>query len=165
MLFSPDTDSMTQCIHYEDNIFLVLDYLTYIQRGLRLDIDDNYFGEKIITDLMFFDSILHSIFNSLKESTIQKDKNQYLRLLLKTINLYTAIGEEIVDGSTGRLIDFSGFKPKLKELVLEQKKTLKELKAILDSNSLDEDNEDQISQEEMLFLMSGGDEEDGGETP
>ncbi len=156
---------MTQCIHYEDNIFLILDYLTYLQRGLRLDIDDNYFGEKIITDLMFFDSIVHSIFNSLKESTLQKDKNQYLRLLLKTISLYISICEEIVDDKTGRLIDFSGFKPKLKELVLEQRKTLKELKAILDSNSLEEDNEDQISQEEMLFLMSGGDEEDGGETP
>ncbi len=156
---------MTQCIHYEDNIFLVLDYLTYLQRGLRLDIDDNYFGEKIVTDLIFFDSVLHSIFDSLKESTLKKEKNQYLRLLFKTMKLYTSIGEEIVDDKAGRLIDFSGFKPKLKEMVLEQRKTLKELTIILDSDSLDDDSGDQISQEEMLFLMSGGDEEDDGETP
>ena len=151
---------MTQCIHYEDNIFMVLDYLTFLQRGLRLDIDDSYFGEKIVSDLLFYDSVLQSIFDSLKESTLQKDKNQYLRLLLKTLNLYISLCEDIVDGKAGRLIDFSGFKPRLNETILEQSDNLKELKSILSSGSDEDDEEGQISQEEMLFLMSGGGDDD-----
>lgn len=153
---------MTQCIHYEDNIFLILDYLTFLQRSLKLDIDDSYFGEKIVTDLLFYDSALSGIYESLKESTLQKDRNQYLRLLLKTLNLYITTCEGIIDGSTGRSLDFSGFKSKLNETVTEQSGIVREIKTILDSDSLKEEEEDQISQEEMLFLMSGGEEEDAG---
>ncbi len=146
---------MTQCIHYEDNIFFILDSLTFLERGLKLDIDETYFGEKIFNDILFFDSAIHNIFVSLEESTLQKDKNQYFRLLSKTLKLYIGICEDIIEENTGKTIDFSGFKPKLNEIIINQKESMKTIEGILNSDKNDEeDGGEQISQKEMLFLMS-----------
>ena len=59
-------------------------------------------------------------------------------------------------------LKLSGFNSKLRETVLEQSGIVREIKAILDSGSINDEEEDQISQEEMLFLMATGEEEDAG---
>ena len=145
---------MTQCIHYEDNIFMFLDLLKHIERGLKLDIDEDYFGEKTVSDILFAETGLHRLFLSLKESTLQLDRDQYFRLLFKTMELYTSIGEEIISTNIGRSINFSGFIPRLEESIADKKESMDEIKNLLSADSDTEENADQISQEEMTFLMT-----------
>ncbi len=151
---------MTQCIHYEDNIFMVLDLLKHIERGLKLDIDEDYFGEKIVSDLLFAETGLQRLFLALKESTLQLDKDQYFRLLFKTMELFTSIGEQIVNSETGRSINFSGLVPRLKESIAVKKESMDEIKNLLNTDSDSEENADQISQEEMTFLMTDTEDND-----
>ncbi len=149
---------MTQCIHYEDNIFMFLDLLKHIERGLKLDIDDDYYGEKIISDLLFAESGLHRLFMSLKESTLQLDRDHYFRLLFKAAELFDLLTKGIITKTTGRSIDFSGFISSLEGRSAVNREWMNEIQMLISSNSEEEEDSDQISQEEMLFLMSDSEE-------
>jgi len=149
---------MTQYIHYEANIFMLNDLLRHIQRSLQIDIDNDYFIEKIKSDLLFSESKLTDLYESLKDSTLQLDKDQYLRHLYKSKNLFIDIAESILNNSAGRSLDFSDFTPRLKEAVYEQQYENNDISDILSSNNEQEPGSDQISQEELIFLMSSEEE-------
>jgi hypothetical protein len=145
---------MTQYIHYEANIFMLNDLLRHIRKILKLDIDNDYFLDKIKSDLLFSESKLANLYEALKDSTLQLDKDQYLRHLYKTKNLYIEIAESIINNSSGRSLDFSDFIPRLKEAVYEQQYEYNDISDILSKNNEADLNSDQISQEELMFLMS-----------
>jgi len=149
---------MTQYIHYEANIFMLNDLLRHIQRSLKLDIDNDYFLEKIISDLLFSESKLSDLYESLKDSTLQLDKDQYLRHLYKSKNIFIEIAESILNNNTGRSLDFSDFSPRLKEAVYEQKFEYNDISDILLKNNENDPDSNQISQEELSFLMSSEEE-------
>lgn len=144
---------MTQYIHYEANIFMLNDMLKHIQKILKIDIDNDYFLEKIKSDILFADGKLAALYESLKDSTLQLDKAQYFRHLYKTKNLFLEITESILSNSTGRSLDFTDFHIKLKTVVLEQQFEYDEIRKILEKTDEDELDSDQISQEELMFLM------------
>lgn len=149
---------MTQYIHYEANIFMLNDLLRHIQRSLKIDIDNDYFLEKIKSDLLFSESKLTDLYESLKDSTLQLDKDQYLRHLYKSKNLFIEIAESILKNSAGRSLDFSDFAPRLKEAIYEQQYEYNDISDILSNNNEQEPGSDQISQEELMFLMSSEEE-------
>lgn len=149
---------MTQYIHYEANIFMLNDLLRHIQRSLKLDIDNDYFLEKIKSDLLFSESKLTNLYESLKDSTLQLDKDQYLRHLYKSKKLFIEIVESILNNSSGRSLDLSNFFPRLKDAVYEQQYEYNDIGDILARNNDEGTGSDQISQEELMFLMSSEEE-------
>ncbi len=144
---------MTQYIHYEANIFMLNDLLRHIQRSLKIDIDNDYFLEKIKSDLLFSESKLANLYKSLKGSTLQLDKDQYLRHLYKSKNLFIEIVESILNNSSGRSLDFSDFFPRLKEAVYEQQYEYNDIGDMLSQNNDEGSGSDQISQAALMFLM------------
>lgn len=122
------------------------------------DIDNNYYLEKVKSDLLFSESKLSTLFNELKDSTLQLEKDQYLRHLYKTKNIFIELVEGIINNSTGRSLDFGDFLPRLKEAVYEQQYEYNEIEDILSKNNEDLRDSDQISQEELMFLMSNEEE-------
>ena len=149
---------MTQYIHYEANIFMLNDLLRHIQRSLKIDIDNDHFLEKIKSDILFTESKLTDLYESLKNSTLQLDKEQYLRHLYKSKNLFIEIAESIINNNAGRSLDFSDFTPRLKEAVYEQQYEFNDISDILSNNKEESPGSDQISQEELMFLMSNEEE-------
>ena len=145
---------MTQYIHYEANIFMLNDMLKHLQRGLKIDIDNDYFLEKVKSDLLFAEGKLAAIYDSLKDSTLQLDKVQYFRHLYKTKGLFLEIAESILNNSTGRSLDFTDFNSRLKDAFFEQQFEYDDIEKILAKTNPDELDKDQISQEELMFLMS-----------
>ena len=133
---------------------MLLDLLNHLDRSLRLDIDDDYYGEKIISDLLFTEEAIHRLFVSLSESTLQLDRDQYFRLLYQTMELFSDIGGRIIADETGRSINVSGFIPRLKESMASQQEYMEEIRNLLNTDIDTEGDADQISQEEMSFLMS-----------
>lgn len=154
---------MTQYIHYDANIFMLNDLLRYIQRSLKIDIDNDYFLEKIKSDLLFAESKLANLYESLKDSTLQLDKAQYFRHLYKTKSLFLEIAENILDNSTGRSLDFTDFNARLKDAVLDQQFEYDDIGKILSNTDADEFDKDQISQEELMFLMSNDETDEADE--
>ncbi len=151
-------NSMTQYIHYEANIFMLNDLLRHIQRSLKIDIDNELFLDKIKSDLLFAESKLADLYISLKESTLQLDKYQYLRHLYKAKNIFIDIAESILNSTSGRSLDFSEFNDRLKDALYEQKTENNDINDILTKSNDADLSKDQISQEELFFLMSGNEE-------
>jgi len=149
---------MTQYIHYEANIFMLNDLLKHIQRSLKIDIDNDLFIDKIKSDLLFAESNLANLYLSLKESTLQLDKNQYLRHLSKAKNIFIDIAESIINNTSGRSLDFSNFTERLKEALYEQKFENNDITDILTKSNDTDLSKDQISQEELHFLMATDEE-------
>ncbi len=145
---------MTQYIHYEANIFMLNDMLKHLQRSLKIDIDNDYFLEKIKSDILFADGKLAAIYDSLKDSTLQLDKAQYFRHLYKTKGLFLEIAESILNNNTGRSLDFTDFNGRLKDVFFEQQFEYDDIGKILAKTNPDELDKDQISQEELMFLLS-----------
>ena len=146
---------MTQYIHYEENIFMLNDLLRHMQRILKIDIDSNYFLEKIKSDLIFAEEKLSSLYEALKDSTLQLDKVRYFRHLYKTKSLFLEITSSILNNNTGKSLDFSDFHERLHEAEREQEFEQNDIGNYLaktDNNDLDTNL---ISQEELMFLMSG----------
>ena len=145
---------MTQYIHYEANIFMLNDMLKHLQRMLKIDIDNDYFLEKIKSDILFADGKLAVLYDSLKDSTLQLDKAQYFRHLYKTKSLFLEIAESILNNNAGRSLNFTDFTDRLKTAALEQQFEYDDIRKILAKTDVDELDSDQISQEELMFLMS-----------
>ncbi len=153
---------MTQYIHYEENIFMINDLLRHIQRSLKIDIDSNFFLEKIKSDLIFAESKLSSLYEALKDSTLQLDKVKYYRHLYKTKSLFLDITGSILNKNTGRSLDFSDFIERLHEAEKEQEYEQNDIGNFLAKTDNSDLDTNLISQEELMFLMSGdiSDEED-----
>ena len=139
------------------------DLLRHLQRSLKIDIDNDYFLEKIKSDLLFTESKLAVLYESLKDSTLQLDKAQYFRHLYKTKSLFLEIADSILNDSTGRSLDFTDFNDRLKAAVLEQQFEYDDIRKILAKTDVDELDSNQISQEELMFLMSNDEETDNEE--
>ena len=154
---------MTQYIHYEANIFMLNDLLRHIQRSLKIDIDNDYFLEKIKSDILFTESKLATLYESLKDSTLQLDKAQYFRHLYKTKSLFLEIADSILDNNTGRSLDFDDFKGRLRDAVLEQQFEHDDISKILAKTNADDLDTNQISKEELMFLMSNDEETENEE--
>ncbi|MCF6334885.1 MAG: hypothetical protein L3J12_04005 [Spirochaetales bacterium] len=153
---------MTQYIHYEENIFMLNDLLRHIERSLKIDIDSNVFLEKIKSDLIFAEGKLSSLYEALKDSTLQLDKIQYFRHLYKTKSLFLRITDSILNKSIGRSLDFSDFLERLREAEKEQEFEQNDIESYLAKTDNSDMDTNLISQEELMFLMSGNisDEED-----
>ncbi len=153
---------MTQYIHYEENIFMLNDLLRHIERSLKIDIDSNVFLEKIKSDLIFAEGKLSSLYEALKDSTLQLDKIQYFRHLYKTKSLSLRITDSILNKSIGRSLDFSDFLERLREAEKEQEFEQNDIESYLAKTDNSDMDTNLISQEELMFLMSGNisDEED-----
>ena len=59
---------MSVKVHYEDNLFFLHSILRTLESGLRLDIDPEYFKDKILEDIFFIDASLMRTFSALKEN-------------------------------------------------------------------------------------------------
>lgn len=57
---------MLQKIIFQDNLYYITRSLDIIQSGLHLDLSDEIFTEKIIADILFFDSALQKLFNRIE---------------------------------------------------------------------------------------------------
>ncbi len=57
---------MLHKIVFQDNLFYITRSLDVIQNCLNLDLSDEIFTEKIISDILFFDSALQKLFNQIE---------------------------------------------------------------------------------------------------
>ena len=147
---------MTTKIHYGDNIFYLESLLKTIKNGLSLEIDPEYFTERIATDILFMGSALSRIYSSLKANSYLIKKNEYLRSLLRAKRDYV----DLLDYILGKKIPFaSGLEhcfPKFSVSRAEQIRNIEEIKIMIETRHREEISQasDIISGEEFRILLN-----------
>ena len=147
---------MTTKINYENNIFYLQTILKTTKTGLALEIDGEYFREKITADIFFLASSLNALYASLKANTHLIKKNNYLRGLLRTKRDFAELLQNILEKKFPLASSLSAEFPKLRVCRAEQTRDIEEIKAHIENRSQNEGSpqSDVISSEEFRFLLT-----------
>jgi hypothetical protein len=145
---------MTEKIHYEDNIFFLNSMVKTLKNGLSLDVDPEYFIDKVIEDVFFIDSTLARVFASLKENPYLIKRTDHLRSLLRVKKVFIDFLEEIFEGKLAFAVNLEPFFPKFRAARNEHIKDAAEIHALIDNPPpIEPSDDDIISAAEFQFLL------------
>jgi hypothetical protein len=149
---------MGQWIHYEADIFFLMDSIHLLRRNLSLEVDAAYFSEKVVEDIRFIDTRLKGLFASLQSSAYLLDRDRYVRFLYKAKVAFRELVEAVADGSLGSQIGLAPHAEMLRSLGSEQADEAERLIASAAIKPESEERIDEISHEEFKFLFNENDE-------
>lgn len=148
-----DKVGMGQWIHYEADIFFLMDSIHLLKRNLALEVDAAYFLDKVLQDLRFIDARLTGLHNSLKGNSYLLDRNKYIRYLYKAEKAFAALCISIVKGDTGSQIGLAAHSRIIDSMGKGQSDHAEELFGSTAITVNREEQLDQLSQEEFKYLF------------
>lgn len=147
-------------INYEDDIFLLNSLIKTLQKGLNLDVDPDFFRQKILDDIFFIDSSLTNLFASLCDSEFLIARRQYLRDLQRTIAFLIDIMDGILDEKYRFAAQLRSAFIKIKACRLQLDKMITDIRSMLTDATPEDEHEDTVSQDEFRFLLKPDQETD-----
>jgi hypothetical protein len=139
-------------IHYEEDLFFLNLQMKWLREGLRLQIDAEYFQDKILADLRFVGTTLDKILGTLRENPNLIRRAEYLYNLVKVEGAFLELLTEVVQG-TGDIHE--ALAPYRNELVQRRDRhdsEIQEIRTLLRIVSQDDEREDVITNDELNLL-------------
>jgi hypothetical protein len=148
---------MTKKINYEDDIFALSLLLRSVSDIVKLDVDAEYFAERVDADIRFIDSAMRRVFQSLSSGPFFLKRQEYLKDLLK---LKTSFAD-LLDAITEKRVTFAEFlsQPlaRYREMRGVNLREISDIRLSLsDSTGVEEEN--MVSENEYKILLSPTDE-------
>jgi hypothetical protein len=150
---------MASKVHYEDDLFFLHSILRTVEAGLRLDVDHEFFQDKILEDIFFIDATLMRLFSSLKENPYLINRITYLRSLRRTIVAFSDFLSQFVRGDLGFHAAADAYTERLTAAVHSHENVRREIDLILDQEDADEEPAALVSSEEYGFLLASDDDD------
>lgn len=145
---------MSAKIHYQDNLYYLHSLIKTLESGMKLDIDGEYFTEKIVEDLLFIDASLMQVFSSLKDNAVLVGRLGYLRALRRTVNAFIALLESIAAKALPFASSLTVYQEKIASTARGQQRARAEIDAILDNPAEQNQHEELVSEQEFNGLLS-----------
>lgn len=148
-------------VHYEDNLFYLHSILRTLDSGLRLDIDPEYYKDKVLEDIFFIDATLMRTFSSLKNNGFLINRSSYFRSLRRTVTAFIEFLGRLIEGELGFPDIVESYHDRLASTLREHQRVVREIDTILDVFEPDDEASDLVSSQEYDFLLStdGSDDE------
>lgn len=151
---------MAARVNYEDDIFFLAAIIKALSTGIALEVDREYFHEKIIEDVAFIHSTITRLHISLKDNVYLIRRSDYIRELTRTVAAFRDFLDIIARGETRIAADLCETADTFARYRREQVTMLGELNRILRSeDARTAEEEDIVGQNEYRFLF----EEEGEE--
>ena len=152
------TEHMLQKINYEDDTFYLLLMLKRMHDGLKLDIDPEYFLDKVVDDIFFADEVISTLYSNLRRSSILR-KAEYIRNIHRVKRLMVDLIDNIVHHRIPLSNNIAEFLDSLKNIVEIHRRDIRDIRKYLASVE-DETTDDElmVSERELKFLFSKNDE-------
>lgn len=150
---------MSVKVHYEDNLFFLHSILRTLESGLRLDIDPEYFKDKVLEDIFFIDATLMRTFSALKENGFLIHRASYLRSLRRTVRAFTDFLVTLTAGELGITGVVEAYHDRLGSTLSAHQRVIREIDAMLDHLEPDDEATDVVSSQEYDFLLAGDNSE------
>ena len=151
---------MTRKINYEDDIFSLSLQVRCIQDILRLDVDPEFFRERVLGDIAWADDMIGRVYQSLVASSLFVKRQEHLREIQKLKRAFV----DVIEGLLGRRVPFaqhitdSG--DRLREIRDAHEKDIVDIREMLAGRGQSAPEEEHmVSAEELKFLMTAPDEE------
>lgn len=144
---------MAKKIHYDDNLFYIREIIKSLKRGYSVEIDNEYFGDKITEDVLFVDAALRRMCSNLMENDQMIKRPEVLRSLMVSIVQYLEVLDLILSKTISASFFQEQFMTKFSEIRSYQQDELAGIKKTLLSVDSAISSEDLVSQEEFGLLL------------
>jgi hypothetical protein len=125
-----------------------------LKNGLSLDVDPEYFIDKVIEDVFFIDSTLARVFVSLKENPYLIKRTDHLRSLLRVKKVFIDFLEEVFEGKLVFSVNLEPFFPKFRAARNDHIRDTAEIHILIENPPASEQSDDDIiSAAEFQFLL------------
>ncbi len=147
---------MLHKIVFQDNLFQITRMLDVIKNGLMLDLTKDIFGEKIIGDILFFDSALKKLFNQIEPQIHLPDYMDSMHCLYFCMTKYMSILQILLTEKKGT--DFlSNIDIESLENIWKTHKGLTEkININIKDTDIQNDSYNVVSQNELSELLNFG---------
>lgn len=145
---------MPEKIHYDDNIFFIRSLIRTLHDAIRLNVDSEYFADKILKDILFINTSIQKVYGSLKNNSLLIRRNVYYHSIMKLKKAYVQFLNEL-NSTDGRFRNtFEHMRTKFKLIMENNLKELQEIKSFISGTDTEKAEGDTISQSELHYLMS-----------
>jgi hypothetical protein len=153
-------EAMAAKINYDDDIYYLDTLVSAIQTGLSLDIDPEFFRDKIVEDIFFVDVSLKRIFDSLEENSFLIRRAEYLRSLLRVARIFVDFLHRLLAKEIAFAEHLEPYFLKLRGAVADHERTAERIDDMLQVAEPSEGDEDFVSQDEFRFLLQEDDSDE-----
>lgn len=151
---------MTARIHFEDNFFMLQSKIQFLKQAMSLDIDPEFFLERLMSDFFFVDSCLDSITEVVCDNSFLVKKQEYLRSLIHCKQEFVHLANGIAQG----LYTFSAhcrtYQVRILDAIQRQDLSCHTIRREFLEGDDDEDREMGLSSDEYSRLLAPVETED-----
>jgi hypothetical protein len=151
---------MAARVNYEDNLFYIMTLTRALRSGLQLEIDPDYFRDKIVEDIFFLDRVLEQIYEALRLNSYLINRRDHLRELMRAKRAFADMLDEVLETRVAFSDHLEPFRAKLAGAREQHVRDLSDIQSSMDSGASTEDQQSIVSQDEYRFLFRNDDETD-----
>jgi hypothetical protein len=151
---------MTNTINYDDNLFYLMSVTRTLRSGVQLEIDADFYLDKIVEDIFFIDRAIEQIHQTLKSNTYLINRREYLRQVMRAKRSFADLLDGLVEGNLPFGKHLSLFVDKLAAARDKHMRDISVILQAMDTSSTEEDRQAIVSQDEYQFLFQNDEEQD-----
>lgn len=145
---------MLKNIVFQDNIYQLCRSIDTVYEGLLLDLCPDYFFDKTVDDILFFDASIQKIYRQIQDNSQISDYISILHNLYSCQERFLRLLDTILKGESSMSKHFTGFLPKLQNIRNMQGITHTEIASSIHKNDKSLDTRDIVSSNELSELLN-----------
>ena len=144
---------MTNQINYDDNIFYLQSLIKGLRTALHLDLDPEYFRDKLVEDIFFVDRTLQQIYETLGANTYLINRSDHLRELVRAKRAYCDFLDEAAKQESASASLLAGLSAKISSAREQHVRDIADIQGMMDGRTPTEEPKTIVSQDEYRFLF------------
>jgi len=145
---------MLQKIVFQDNLYQLARSIVTVQEGLLLDLSPDYFFDKTVDDILFFDISIQKLFRQIQANTQISGYINILQSLYSCQEAYLKLAAAILDGKSAMKEEFAPLMPKMNTIQELHLAIRAEMVKIIQKSDKNNDSRDIVSPDELSELLN-----------
>ena len=145
---------MLQKIVFQDNIYQLSRSIDIVYEGLMLDLSDEYFFDKTVDDLLFFDAAIHKLLKQLESNTQISGYVNILHSIYSCQHRYILLLDIVLSGKAAMQNKFVSIISKLQGIRTIHSVLQNELVRTVQKCDKSNDSRDIVSSNELSELLN-----------
>ncbi len=145
---------MLQNIVFQDNLYQLARSIDNVKEGLLLELSREYFYDKTVSDILFFDSTIKQIYNKIQTNSQLSDYLSLMQSLRSCQNKFIKLVDLILRGETPMKDAFAEMIPRLRSIRTEHTELLDESRESIVKADKPGDSRDIVSSSELSELLN-----------
>jgi len=149
---------MATKVNYDDNLFYLHTVIKTLRGGLQLELDADYFRDKVLEDIFFIDRTLQQIYEALRTNTYLINRRDHLRELMRVKRSFADLLGGLLDGELSWAEHLGSYTTTLTESREQHVREITDIQSLMEGGIPVDEPQDIVSQDEYRFLFQSGDD-------